>query len=135
MAKNKRRRRYQHPLAYIPKPVSIGFVAVVSLALVYLWIGHKCSQYSEEIKRLDNQSADLDNERIREQTKWDAMKSADKLDQLLVRHGLMMSYPTAAQVVRVGPGGAVATSPALAQQTPGATRGATRVAGSSRANH
>jgi hypothetical protein len=110
-------------------------VAVVSLALVYLWIGHKCSQYSEEIKRLDNQSADLDNERIREQTKWDAMKSADKLDQLLVRHGLMMSYPTAAQVVRVGPGGAVATSPALAQQTPGATRGATRVAGSSRANH
>ena len=78
MAKNYRRRRFTHPLAYVPKPVGIGFVAVVSLALVFLWMGHKCSQYSEEIKRLEDQCAELDNEKVREETKWNAMKTAEQ---------------------------------------------------------
>ena len=101
MAKNRRRRRFTHPLAYVPKPVGIGFVVVVSLALVYLWMGHKCSQYSEDIKRITEQDAELDNEKFREDAKWKAMQSPEQLDALLVRHGMLMVYPSAAQIVRV----------------------------------
>ena len=129
MARNHRRRRFTHPLAYVPKPVGVGFVVVVSLALVYLWMGHKCSQYSEEIKRLEDQCAELDNEKIREETKWNGMKTAEQLDALLMRNGMPMVYPNAAQIVRVS--GASRGLPPGASALAGAdlARGATRVAG------
>jgi hypothetical protein len=129
--------RFKHPLAYVPKPVGIGFVAAVSLALVYLWMGHKCSQYSEEIKRLDDQYTELENERVREETKWNGMKTAEQLDLLLVRNGLLMIYPNASQIVRVsGSSRVTPATTAVAQLLPAgfatepATRsGATRVVG------
>ena len=131
MARNRHRRRHTHPLAYVPKPVGVGFVVVVSLALVYLWMGHKCSQYSDEIRRLENQSADLENEKVREETKWNAMKTAEQLDGLLVRNGLMMVYPNATQIVRVSGASSSRCLPAAPSvaAVPAASRGATRVAG------
>jgi len=130
MSKNRRRRRFTHPLTYVPKPVGVGFVAMVSLALLYLWMGHKCTQYSEEIKRLDDQCAELDNERVREDTKWNGMKTAEQLDGLLVRNGLLMVYPNAAQIVRVSgvSRGLPTEATALASAGTGIVRGATRVA-------
>ncbi|MEI8243555.1 MAG: hypothetical protein WCI17_09840 [bacterium] len=129
MAKNRRRRRFTHPLAYVPKPVGVGFVVMVSLALVYLWMGHKCSQYSDEIKRLEDQCAELDNERLREETKWNGMKTAEQLDALLMRNGLSMVYPNAMQIVRVS--GVSRSLPPGTSALAGAEgpRGATRVAG------
>jgi hypothetical protein len=123
MGKNRRKVRFKHPLTYVPKPVGIGFIVFVSLALAYLWMGHKCSQYSEEIKRLEDKYAELENERVREETKWNGMKTAEQLDQLLVRNGLLMVYPTAGQIVRIS-GSTSRSSPAttaLAQVPPGGT--------------
>lgn len=128
MAKNKRRRRQESVIKDISVPLGITFVVGVSLALVYLWMGHKCTQYSEEIKRLDGQCVELDNEKVREEMKWKEMKTADRLDELLVRHGLQMVYPNAGQVVRVG-SGAHGMLP-IAQVPPAALRGGTtQVAG------
>jgi len=129
MAKNRRRNRGRQLVTLVPKPVGVGFVVVVSLALVYLWMGHKCSQYSEEKKQLEAQCDELDHEIVREETKWNAMKGAEQLDSLLVRNGLLMVYPNAAQIVRVG--GASHGLPAGASALAGtdAARGATRVAG------
>ena len=124
MAKNHRRNRHKHHLAYVPKPVGVAFVAVVSLALVYLWMGHKCSQYSEEIKHLEDQSAELDNEQDRENMKWKAMMAPEKLDTLLVRNGMLMVYPNAAQIVRVSGTTrlSMGTTTVAAEQVRGATR-------------
>jgi hypothetical protein len=134
MGKNRRRMRFKHPLKYVPKPVGIGFVVAVSLALVYLWMGHKCSQYSEEIKRLEDQYTELENERMREETKWNGMKTAEQLDQLLVRNGLLMVYPTAAQIVRVsGSSRSTPATTALAQAQPvGVVSGAVARGGATR---
>jgi len=134
MAKNRRRNRNRQLVTLVPKPVGVAFVVVVSLALVYLWMGFKCSKYSETINSLQAQCVELDNERNREETKWNGMKTADQLDSLLVRNGLLMVYPNATQIVRVSGASrssvgatAVATAEAPAPRT-GAT-GATRVAG------
>jgi len=129
MAKNKRRRdpTLKGVIRHIPPPVCVGFLVVVSLALVYLWIGHKCTQYSEEIKRLEDQCVELNNEKVQEETKWNAMKTADRLDELLVRHGLQMVLANAGQIVRVG-SGANGLLP-VAQVSPAALRGGTQVAG------
>jgi len=133
MAKNRRRRRrYSHPLAYVPKPVGIGFVVAVSLALVYLWMGHKCSQYSGEIRRLEDQCTELDNETVREEIRWNGMKTAEQLDGLLARNGLLMVYPNAAQVVRVSGVSRGLPAPAtgaLAAMPESVRGGAARVAG------
>ena len=94
-----------HLPPYVPRLVGVGGVLIASLALVYLRIGHKSSSYSEEIRRLEGQCIELDNERVREETKWNAMKTAEQLDALLVRHGLLMVYPNAGQVVRMGSAG------------------------------
>jgi hypothetical protein len=127
MAKNRRRHRpVLKVVGLIPKWVGVGFVALVSLGLVYLWMGHKCSQYGEEIKRLDDQCIELDNERVREETRWNAMKTAEQMDALLVRNGLLMVYPSAAQIVRVS--GATRTPPASLAGAD-TVSGATRVAG------
>jgi len=132
MAKNKRRNRHIHPITMIPRPVGVGFVVLVSVALVYLWMGHKCTQYSQEIKRLEDQCVELDNEKVREETKWNAMKTADHLDELLVRHGLQMSYPNAGQVVHVGGGmtrGAMPVAQAPSVVKPGGAQVASGHAG------
>lgn len=106
MSRNRKRSWLEvHLPPYIPRLVGVGGVLIASLALVYLRIGHKSSQYCEEIKRLETQCMDLDNERVREETKWNAMKTAEQLDALLVRHGLLMVYPNAGQVVRMSSAG------------------------------
>jgi len=128
MARNRRRRGHVHALAMVPKPVGVAFVIVVSLALVYLWIGHKCTEYSAEIKRMEDRCAELDNEKVREETQWNSMKTAEKLDSLLLRHGLQMVYPNAGQVVRMTAGSRTGTS-LVAQGQPVTPRGATQVAG------
>jgi hypothetical protein len=124
MAKNRRRNRKRQLVTLVPKPVGIGFVAAVSLALVYLWMGHKCSQYSEEIKQLENQCSELDNAKNREESNWKGMKAPEQLDALLVRNGMLMIYPNASQIVRVG---SASRTPTLAGTD--AAHGATRVAG------
>lgn len=135
MAKNRYRKHnlLRAILKLVPKPIGIGFVVVVSLALIYLYMGHKCSQYGEEIKRLEDQYTELENERVREDTRWIGMKTADQLDALLVRNGMLMVYPNAAQIVRVSGASRKLPSSASSAQAaaPDTARGAVRVAGRS----
>ena len=128
MAKNRRRNRSRQLVTLVPKPVGVGFVVVVSLALVYLWMGFKCSQYSEEKKRLEVMCKELEHEKNGEDAKWNTMKTAEQLDSLLVRNGLLMVYPNAAQIVRVS-GATRGTTGATALAGTELPRGATRVAG------
>ena len=59
------------------------------------------------------------------------MKNTEQLDALLVRHGLLMVYPNAAQIVRVSgvSRGLPVEATTLTGTGTGAVRGATRVAG------
>ena len=129
MGKNRRRYRGRHLVTVVPTPLGVAFVVAVSLALAYLWMGHKCSQYNEEIKQQEAQCTELENDRAREEARWNAMKRPEQLDGLLVRNGLLMVYPNAAQIVRVS--GATQSLPPGAAALAGgdAVRGATRVAG------
>ena len=129
MGKNRRRSRGRHLVTVVPTPLGVAFVVAVSLALAYLWMGHKCSQYNEEIKQQEAQCTELENDRAREEARWNAMKRPEQLDGLLVRNGLLMVYPNAAQIVRVS--GTTQSLPAGAAVLAGgdAARGATRIAG------
>jgi hypothetical protein len=43
----------------------------------------------------------LENERVREEARWNAKKTPEKLERAMLQHGLDMNYPTATQVVRM----------------------------------
>jgi hypothetical protein len=49
--------------------------------------------------------ARLEDERVRESARWEEMKTPEKLESALNRHGLAMRYPKAAQIVRMKPNG------------------------------
>jgi hypothetical protein len=101
MARNRRRRPRIHRVHAWVRRLGLAIVCLVSVAVAYIWMGIKCTKYGEEIRRLEIQSAEQDNERVREEFKWNAMKSAEQLDGILLRHGLQMDYPSAGQVIRL----------------------------------
>ena len=49
--------------------------------------------------------AKLEDERMRESARWDAMKTADNIDRALLRFGLSMRYAKAEQIVRMDAAG------------------------------
>jgi hypothetical protein len=113
---------------FVQNPVAIIAVVLFSLGLVYLCMDQNCSQYGREIKRLEDQYAELENDRVREETRWNSMKGAEQLDQLLTRNGMVMVYPNAAQIVRISgiPRAPAAVAGLAATDT---LRGATRLSG------
>jgi hypothetical protein len=92
----------------MPKKMIAPFVVFVILALAYSFIDTKCTQLSQEINRQDIAYKRLENERIREQSRWDEKKTPESLRTTLERHGLAMDYPAATQIVRLDTKGLVA---------------------------
>ena len=119
--KNKRRGRVRLA-ARVPRPAIAVFALVVTLTLAYLWMGHRCSKYGEDIGRLEWRNTALENERVREETKLNAMKTAAPLEGLLLKHGYSMGYPQSWQVVRMDRG-AAAAAPATVAEHGAAARG------------
>lgn len=104
-----RRNRKRHlKWEIMPKKMIAPFVVFVILALAYSFIDTKCTQLSQEINRQDITYKRLENERIREQSRWDEKKTPESLRTTLERHGLAMDYPAATQIVRLDTKGLVA---------------------------
>ncbi len=105
-----RRNRKRHHLKWeiMPKKMIAPFVVFVFLTLAYWFIDTKCTLLSQEINRQDIAYKRLENERIREQSRWDEKKTPESLRTTLQRHGLAMDYPAATQIVRLDTKGSVA---------------------------
>jgi hypothetical protein len=112
MRRNRKRRLHSR---LMPPSVAGAIVLLATLAVAYLIMDHKCSQYGQQIKQFEQRYAALENEQIREDSRWNAMKTPEQIEGMLLRHGLLMVYARPEQVVRMG---TVAPPPAtaLAQQ-------------------
>lgn len=95
-----RKRRVQSRI--MPVPVTIGIVALATIAAVYLIMDNKCSKYEKQIKELETANKKSDNDLIREETRFNSMKTPEKINDLLLRHGMQMDYARPEQVVRMG---------------------------------
>ena len=83
--------------------VRFGAVIVMFfvMAIVYLLAKSSCEQLSDEIRDKEHVLAKLEDEQDRESARWEEMKTPDRLEAALLRHGLSMKYPRPDQVVRV----------------------------------
>lgn len=78
-----------------------------------LVLRQQCATCAQQIKRLEQQCATLEQTRLREKAVWDSMRTPEELEAAMVRHGLLLVYPTGDQVVRVHKNGRMQASHAL----------------------
>jgi hypothetical protein len=73
--------------------------AATGLAHVELW--SRASTLNGEIKVLERQLADAEQQRMNEESRWVQMKAPHNLEAALARHHIAMAYPRPDQIVRI----------------------------------
>lgn len=97
----RRNRKHQVQSRIISVPIVGVFVLVVFVAVGYLAVDNRCNARGQLIRDLENRYASLEDERLREEAKWNAMKTPDELERRLLQHGINMVYARPEQIVRM----------------------------------
>lgn len=95
----------------IPKKMSVvatntmrfGAIIVFLFVMVILNLlaSSSCTQLMKAKGEKERELVRLDEARMRESTRWDEMKTPEKVEQALLRHGLAMKLPKGDQTVRI----------------------------------
>lgn len=97
-----RKNRKRHVNAKALSPAVVGMsVLIVSLTLTYCCLDSKCNQLGQEIRKHEQRFESLEDERVREESRWNDNRTPEKLNQAMLRHGLQMDYPAPDQMVRL----------------------------------
>lgn len=85
------------------RSLQIGGILFVLFVMVVLncLATSRCSQMKQRNGDQERKLERLEAQRVRESARWEEMKSPDKLEAVLLKHGLSMHYPRAEQVVRM----------------------------------
>ena len=105
MKKNRRRSKRMSVMA--SRSMHIGAVLVMFFVMVILNLlaSSSCTQIMKSIGEKERTLAKLEDERMRESARWDAMTTADNIEAALLRQGLSMRYAKEEQVVRMDAAG------------------------------
>lgn len=105
MKKNRKRSKKMSVMA--SRSMHIGAVMVMFFVMVILNLlaSSSCTQILKSIGEKERTLAKLEDERMRESARWDAMKTADNMDRALLKFGLSMRYAKAEQIVRMDSAG------------------------------
>jgi hypothetical protein len=95
----------------IPKKMSVvasntmhfGAVIVILSVMVILNLlaGSSCTQLMKTIGEKERELVKLEDSKMRESTRWEEMKTPERVEEALRAHGLAMATPRAYQVVRM----------------------------------
>lgn len=84
---------------------TMHFGAVIVMLFIMVFVNFlassSCQQLLKSIGEKERQLAKLEEERVRESARWEEMKTPERLESALLRHGLAMRYPRPDQVVRM----------------------------------
>ena len=104
MRRNKRikkRSRFATSSMGIASLIVSGFI----MMMICFAMNAKCSSITREIGQRENELKRLDSELTREKTRWDEMRTTDRLKTALTRFGLEMDAPREDQTVRMSASG------------------------------
>jgi hypothetical protein len=102
MRRNRKRKLSVKVLPHWPAGIIVLLVTVI---MGYWFMDSKCAMLGQEMRKHEQKYAALENERVREESRWNEKKTPEKLEQAMMQHGLAMSYATPEQVVRMDGGG------------------------------
>lgn len=75
------------------------------MVILNLLASSSCQQLSKSIGECKKELARLESDRNREMTNWESMKTTEKVEAALLKHGLAMRPPRAEQNVHLGTNG------------------------------
>ena len=75
------------------------------MVILNLLSSSSCTQLLKVKGELEREIVKLDDARMRESTRWEEMKTPEKVEMALLKHGLAMKLPRADQTVRLRPDG------------------------------
>ena len=80
-----------------------GAIILVSVVMVLMNIlsSSSCTQLQNRKGELEREIVKLENARIRESSRWEEMKTPDRVERELLRHGMSMKLPRPDQAVRL----------------------------------
>ena len=78
------------------------------MLMAYWVLDSRCGAIGQEIGAAEKALAKLDGELERETMKWNEMKTPERLELALKKHGLNMNNPAPDQVIKMKPNGRVA---------------------------
>jgi hypothetical protein len=74
---------------------------MAALGLVYLHLHSTCEGLGRNIKRLENERAELNKRVVNEERNWVAARSIRNMETLMARHGIVMSWPAEQNIIRL----------------------------------
>jgi hypothetical protein len=86
-------------------PAAFAALLLMGVALALLYVGLTCRKdaLGRELKRLENERAELEKRRLNESEKWTRVKSPRSIEAALARTHIVMVWPRATQIVRLDP--------------------------------
>jgi hypothetical protein len=98
--RNRKKRRNDGFMLHATPMVGILTLLVV-LALGYVWLACRCQALGRDIQKLEQGHEDLMKRCRNEDAKWIQIRSRQNLQAALARHGIVMSWPSSAQIIRM----------------------------------
>ena len=74
---------------------------VALLGMVYLNLHNACESVGREIKRLENQRAELRKQVVNEERNWEMARYIQNMQRLMETHGIAMTFPDSKNIVRL----------------------------------
>jgi hypothetical protein len=102
-AKRNRKRNVKSALAW--QPFTGVIVLIVGVALIYMSYTDKNKALQDEIDNKQSELGRLREQCMREESRWNALKTAENLEKSMIRHGIDMDLPQSHQIVKMGSNG------------------------------
>ena len=101
--KRKNRRTTQRHSIVASTAIRSGAILVALFVMVIfnMLSSSRCTQLVSEKCKMERELAKLEDARTRESSRWEEMKTPDKIEAALVKHGLRMSLPRFDQIIRI----------------------------------
>ncbi len=92
-----------------PARLALVLMAVAGVSLIYVCVQSRTSALGHEIKKLEAQRDQLREKVIKEQCEWARLQSPANVEKALKEHGLVMTWPSRDQIVRMRADGSIDT--------------------------
>ena len=99
MARKNRRHRAEGFI--FPAPLAVVLAALAGICLSYVGLNAKGEALGLEIKALEVRRDTLRRTLTREQGEWSQLQLPNRIDTALQAHGIVMTWPTRDQIVRL----------------------------------
>ncbi len=107
MRRNKRTKRCSE-VTLKTMHIAAIVLSLFIMLMAYWVLDSRCGAIGQEIGAAEKALAKLDGELERETMKWNEMKTPERLELALKKHGLNMNNPAPDQVIKIVPNGRVA---------------------------